>query len=171
MMTPLRKLLPGILRLCLGFVALAPLESAGESLRFRPVRTKNVDEPGRAPYQVSGLFVPSDCSFNGALYSCSLTLPVVPAGKRLVIEHLSMFVAVDGGSPDALRFLATPSGTAFFVQPTFTPRASNANHFFLDRPVLVYQEPGTIPGVLLTLTGLPSTAQLTVHGYLIGATN
>jgi len=168
-MTPLRRLLPGIL--CLGVVGVAPLESAGEALRFRPVRTKNVDEPGRATYQVSGLFVPSDCAFNGSLYSCSLTLPVVPAGKRLVIEHVSMFVALDNGSPDALRFLATPSGTAFFVQPTFTPRASNANHFFLDRSVLVYQEPGTTPSVLLTLTGLPSSAQLTVHGHLIGAAN
>lgn len=125
----------------------------------------------RTPYQVTGSFLPGSCTFNGFLHFCPLSLAAVPEGKRLVIEHVSLFVAQDaGGSPDSLRFLDQFNGTVFFVQPTFTPRVNTPNHSFLDRPVLVYYEAGDTPNILLQLTTALSSAQMTVQGYMIDAT-
>ena len=149
----------------------SPSNDAKKEDKRPPRAVKNVDEAGRAPYQVSTLFLPSACTFNSVLYFCRLDLPAVPAGKRLIVEHLSMFVAVNNGSPDSVRFLNSLGGDAFWVQPTFTPRVGNANHSFLDRSVLVYYEPGDTPQVLLALTAPLSSAEITVHGYLIDATN
>ena len=141
------------------------LESGGSVLN-----TKNVDQPGRSPYQVTSLFSPSSCTFNSVLYFCPLSFPVVPAGKRLIIEHISMFVAESaGGSPDSLRFLNSFNGTAFWVQPTFTPRVGTPDHSFLDRPVLVYYDSGENPNVLLAVTKVLAAAEMSVQGYLIDA--
>jgi hypothetical protein len=138
-----------------------------------PTRSvKNVDEKGRVPYQTTQLIITSTCSFNSILYFCDHTLPAVPAGKRLVVEHITMFAALASGVPDSLRFLNPVSnGTLFWVQPTFTPRAIDSAHSFLDRPVHVYYEPGQSPMIRLQTTGQPVSVEFTVHGYLIDAEN
>ena len=138
----------------------------------RPLPTKNVDEKGRIPYQIEQLLITSTCSSNGILYFCDHSLPAVPAGKRLVIEHVTMFAALATGVPDSFRFMHPVFlGTLFWVQPTFTPRAINGAHFFLDRPVTVYYEGGQEPMVRLQTTGQPISVEFTIHGYLIDAVN
>jgi hypothetical protein len=170
MMAGLRKSITGCFHLWVLALALHLIANQAAA-QPRAALTKNVDEPGRRPYQVEGSIIPSTCSFNSVLYFCRVDFPVVPTGKRLVVEHVSTFVVVDGGSPDSLRFMTPLGGTAFWVQPIFTPRVNIAGHFFLDRPVVVYYEPGDTPQVLLQLTAPPIVAQFTVHGYLIDATN
>jgi hypothetical protein len=170
MMSTLRKLVSGI-----AYVALLALTlhvaSDQASAQIRPAYTKNVDEPGRTPYQTSNIFSPSSCSFNSVLYFCPLPLPTVPAGKRLIIEHVSIFVALNAGVPDSLRLQNSFNNNIFWVQPTFTQRALTPTHFFLDRQVLAYYEPGDTPKLLLAATGSLAAAEATVHGYLIDATN
>jgi hypothetical protein len=139
----------------------------------QPIRqVKNVDEKGRIPYQTEQLISTSTCSFNGVLYFCSHALPVVPAGKRLVVEHVTMFAALSSGDPDSLRFIdPITNGTLSWVQPTFSPRPSLPTHFFLDRPVHVYYEPNQVPSIRFSSTGQPVSIEFTVHGYLIDAVN
>jgi hypothetical protein len=132
--------------------------------------TKNLDEKGRVPYQAAVLVITSACSTNGILYFCDQTLPTVPTGKRLVLEHVSMFVALASGVPDMVRFLDPfTHGTRAYVQPTFTTRSIAASHFLLDRPVHVYYEPDQTPIMRIQTTGQPVSIELTAQGYLIDA--
>lgn len=60
---------------------------------IRATLIKNIDEPGRTPYQA---FVQSarggvNCGVN----YCSFALPVVPANKRLVITNVSYSIPLD----------------------------------------------------------------------------
>jgi hypothetical protein len=139
----------------------------------QPIRqVKNVDEKGRIPYQTTQLIITSTCSFNGILYFCEHVLPTVPASKRLVVEHVSMFAALSSGAPDSLRFINPVSnGTLSWVQPTFSPRATISTHFFLDRPVHVYYEPNQVPSIRFSSSGPPVSIEFSVHGYLIDAEN
>jgi hypothetical protein len=153
-----------------GLVLLASPETT--QAQIRPVYTKNLDEKGRAPYQIEQLFIVSSCTFNGILYFCDHTMPAVPAGKRLVIEHITMFAALAGGVPDSVRFMHPVFfSTVFWIQPTFTTRAISGTHFFLDRPTNVYYEAGQTPILRLQTTGQPQSVEFTIHGYLIDAVN
>jgi hypothetical protein len=97
-------------------------------------------------------------------------LPTVPTGKRLVLEHVSMFVALASGIPDLVRFSDPLTfRTRAYVQPTFTTRSIFPNHFFLDRPVHVYYGPDESPLFRLQMTGQPVSIEVTVQGYLIDA--
>lgn len=151
---------------------MVPLTPAPASAQVRAALTKNVDEPGRMPFQASALFAPSACSFNSVLYFCSVSFPAVPAGKRLIIDYVTHFVALAApGSPDSLRFQDRNNGNLFWVQPTYTPRALTPSHFFLDRPVHVYYEAGDTPKVLMAITQQLAASEITVSGYFIDATN
>ena len=77
-------------------MGLVETQLSGDALaQIRPAYTKNVDEPGRQPYEYYIEFgVSSGCSFNCSNFVSfgSVILfdgPEVPAGKRLVIQHLS----------------------------------------------------------------------------------
>lgn len=95
----------------------------------------------------------------------------MPEGERLVIEHVSSFWELTAGNPDSVRFVDRSGGTAFWVQPTFTTRVNTATHFFRDRSVVIYNEPTTTPTMMLAMTAPPSSIEVTLHGYLIAATN
>lgn len=138
--------------------------------QIRPAYTKNVDEKGRIPYQTEQLIITSTCTFNGFLYFCNHELPAVPAGKRLVIEQVTMFAALASGDPDSFRFIdAVSNGTLAWIQPTFSRRPTIPTHFFLDRPVHVYYEPNQTPSIRFSASGQPLSIEFTVHGYLIDA--
>lgn len=171
MMSRLRRLALGTFGI-VGIGLVLVLHAGSAAAQTRAALTKNVDEPGRTPYQQSQIFSPSACTFNSVLYFCRLAFPSIPNGKRLVLEHASIFVAeTDSGAPDSLRFLNAFNGTALWVQPAFTPRVNTPSHFFLERDVLVYYEGGEIPTVLLAVTAPLAAAEMTVHGYLIDASN
>ena len=55
------------------------------------VPVRNIDEKGRNPYQQSGV---TGCGASGL---CDLAFAQVPAGKRLVIEHVSANVNPNPG--------------------------------------------------------------------------
>jgi hypothetical protein len=83
-----------------------------------------------------------------------------------------MFMALASGSPDSVRFINPVSNsTLYWLQPTFTPRATIATHFFLNQEVLAYYEPSQVPQLRFSSTGQPVSIELTVHGYLIDAVN
>jgi hypothetical protein len=159
--------------LCFGLVGLTMHLSAEPAMaQVRAALTKNVDEPGRMPFTENPLVLTSTCTFNSVLYFCRVNFSAVPAGKRLVVEHISSFIALSAtGSPDSIRFIDRFGGTAEWVQPTFTTRVNTTSHFFLDRPTLVYYEPGDTPQVLVATTVQPTVVEVILHGYFIDAAN
>jgi hypothetical protein len=153
------------------------LSSADAFAQVRPAYTKNVDEPGRIPYDNNVVSVGG--GFGTPLSSVvTSNFPAVPAGKRLVIEHISVYADTFGLANPApsVSFIAfpTPSGNSadgykFVVEPSFFHVDSG---FYLDRPIKVYYEPLSTPRVsMFSFSGLFSYVNVTLHGYLIDAVN
>jgi hypothetical protein len=60
----------------------------------QPLFFVNVGEPGRSPYQYFAVVPVPGCS-GSSRESCRLNTPVVPGGKRLVVEHITGLVQFD----------------------------------------------------------------------------
>jgi len=141
------------------------------------VSAKNVDEPGRIPYQQMVEFSPGGSGCSGAL--CLVPFSAVPAGKRLVIEHMSALLAVaDGGVVRILAFGTggvTNSENTMIIAPTFVNTGFSVfgvTFWAIDRPVKVYYEPGTTPTLkIIVSNNLGIISNASVHGYLIDAAN
>jgi hypothetical protein len=162
----------------LALVALAAVLPAGEALaQVRPAYVKNVDEPGRVPYQqmVEFSIAAPTCPVTSF---CIVSFNAVPAGKRLVVEHLSMLIGVaGGGQPNLLAFgdqFSTNTGNVAIVPPRFTPGVPVSGVVFwsLNEPVRVYYEAGQVPKVKVNAsTNFGFVANASLHGYLIDASN
>lgn len=156
--------------------ALAVLLIAGTATaQVRPAYIKNVDEPGRLPYQQMVSFsegAPDTC--NPLL--CVISFNAVPAGKRLVVEHVTMLAYIRDGQPHFLAFgdtTVTNANNIAIVGGGFTDTGHSSRYFSLDRAVKVYYEAGAIPKLKLLYSGvLGSTrSNASLHGYLIDANN
>jgi hypothetical protein len=144
--------------------------------QIRAALTKNVDEPGRLPYQAEVDF--GGCS--GGNSFCIVAFPPVPAGKRLVVEEVTALAFVrNGGQVNLFAFgdgVITNTGNVAIMQPTFTPlfaADSFSVAWSIDKQIKVYYEPGTTPKVKIQASvGFGALgSNMTLHGYLIDATN
>lgn len=111
------------------------------------VLVRDPDNPARQPVQASG-----DCTvINGA--SCSTVLLGVPAGKRLVIEYVSMTVMLGVAGAMAKFSLNTVNGD-FGVhrfpwsQPTVAPALGGSRTATVSQQVRIYADPGTAVSAL-----------------------
>ncbi len=143
--------------------------------QIRAALVKNVDQPGRTPYQQSVEFDPASGSFTRFYL---VTFPAVPAGKRLVVEHVSAMIGVTaGGQPDFLAFgdfYTLNTNNIALVNPVWTSKSTAVGPYWMaDRDVLVYYEPGVTPKIKIGSSTDFSHANsiLNVHGYLIDSTN
>jgi hypothetical protein len=139
----------------------------------RAALVKNVDEPGRAPYQHTVDFSPGECTTPSF---CIVEFPAVPAGKRLVVENITVYAAVaEGGAPTLLAFgdlFVTNQGNRYVLAPAFTQSMTAFGSTFhaLDRAVRVYYEPGEIPKVKIGASAsFVIISNMSLHGYLIDA--
>src|SRR5262245_45700952 len=57
-----------------------------------PALTSSVDNPGRIPYQIDHFVNKNTDDCSTAQDHCSFLLPDVPAGKRLVVQHVATLV-------------------------------------------------------------------------------
>jgi len=129
---------------------------------------KNVDEPGRNPYQAS---VSTNC---WGTY-CFLSFPAVPAGKRLVIEHVAGWI-VAGTNSSTIVAALRPQGTAGnldanpsdpVVPLKLFDVTQDAQQLGVNTPVHFYAEEGESPKVtIFSDAGLGTTA-FSLTGYLI----
>ncbi len=100
--------------------------------------TVNIDEPGRIPYQAVVL---GKC--NGT--ACSATFNAIPAGHRLVIQHVSAQITTLDPVPDGTRVWV---GLGNKVQFTSFPASPFIPGVFLgsfDQPVEFYVDGGQTP--------------------------
>ena len=84
------------LLLAVGLVG--PWVTNGAMAQVRPALTASVDDPGRTPYKAT---IRQYCYLVDA--ACDFTFPTVPAGKRLVIKHVSGYFS--SRQADATQFL------------------------------------------------------------------
>ena len=150
-----------------GVLAFATVLGAffGEPLlaQVRAALIKNVDEKGRTPYQQ---FSQQFCSTSPV---CTVGLPAVPAGKRLVVEHVNVEVIPEPGSIADLTTLTGATSGGFW---TFAGEKMATNSVAVNAPVLAYFEAGQAPGVNVlwgveTGSGLVNVA---LTGYLVDLT-
>jgi hypothetical protein len=139
--------------------ALAGLAMLASSIQGANAATpvRNIDDPGRIAYESQQTIGAGQNSF---------IFPAVPAGHRLVIQHVSglvdfqsnvSFVFISAGSPKGQGFSA-------FLAPVFT----NATQF--DQLVQLYVDAGDGPKVNLNADQSVSTGILTLTGYLLDCT-
>jgi hypothetical protein len=131
---------------------------------------KNVDEPGRSPYLQKVV-----CNGSGGCTAIPLAPALVPAGKRLVVDHISAFVSTPSfNRPYLSAGSANSSGgddtRLAYVSIDSTVDTPSGSIFILSQPARFYVEAGKQP--FLRVTSSESfLVDGYVSGYLIDATN
>jgi hypothetical protein len=134
----------------------------------KPALVRNVDEPGRSPYQQVLLFNQSTQVCTN--YVCTLWFNPVPAGYRLVVTHVSArFRLADNGS-EAYTTLGYDGNLASdIVLPA--PSFIGYNYYVVSSPVTFYVEPGSSPTLSLSGNRVDASgsysAQASIVGYLV----
>ena len=114
-----------------------------------PVQVRDADNPARQPFhaEVRGGFA------DGASTTGDITITTVPAGKVLVIEHVSVFGAMLPGQKMVRARLiirwSTPGGPLVLRPPlVIRPQGSNADgtrdYFVASEPVRFYAGDGLV---------------------------
>jgi hypothetical protein len=136
--------------------------------QIRAALVKNIDEPGRTPYQSSQF-----CSTPGNTV-CSADLTPVPAGKRLIVQHLSGLVSCQSINANCeLQFnyvLLGTKGQFSFIggDAAYAPMQTSANSLTaINQDVRLYVEPGGVPEYQMIFNSGPVAANVTITGYLV----
>jgi len=165
--------------------ALGGLWSSTSFAQARPAIVKNVDEPGRTPWETrshvlpnaGGCFREIDCyNYSDGAVSAIWDLRAVPAGKRWVVQSATGLLVGGQGRTNYIELGSPRGGVVFdgtkwgFGGP-FQPGASVEGSVVFNAPVFAVFGPGEVPFV--RVVGRPSLAGYTVivfSGYLIDAT-
>jgi hypothetical protein len=145
--------------------ALAHFNAKPLLAQIRAALVRNVDEPGRSPYQSevrNGPLTPN---------TCFLEFAPVPPNKRLVVEHLSAYMGVGGTTSLLLGQFSTPNlvdGPKVF----FSAASVGPFQWATSQQMSVYVEPGGVPRVAFSVTSNISCAVFSgnLSGHLIDLT-
>ena len=154
MKTKLFLLLTPILLSCFALLPIARAAPSPSNVNVvnttaSPVPVRDVDNPARQPFQaeVVGGFA------DGASTTGDVTITTVPAGKLLIIEHVSVFGAMLPGQKMVRARLiirwSTPGGSLVIRPPlVIRPQGSNADgtrdYFVASEPVRFYAGDGLV---------------------------
>lgn len=162
------------------------LTAAAAEAQVRPAAVKNVDEPGRVPYQHVFSAVPgadTGCGLN----FCTKDFPAVPAGKRLVVTDFYGTVSLKpAATVHSLRLRALdrtdpthPALRAVFEVPN-DPDAyydvaltTGLRRYSFGAKVTMYVEATHVPALDFWTGGLLNTewpTEITLVGYLVDVT-
>jgi len=148
--------------------------------QIRAALVKNVDEPGRAPYDEYVEFSMFGCSFGGCTNYANFfgvilfDVPAVPVGKRLIITNVSGSLPSNSATGAHFAFqtsqvISLQLVKSAFFGPFFSQSGVVQN---FDAAVNTSYGPGEQPHVHLLL---PSSNNLigfiNIRGYYIDATN
>jgi len=133
-----------------------------------PTSTVNATDPGRIAYQ-SGT---NTGACTGAL-TCNLAFPTVPAGHRVVIQHIYGAIAFETtpSSPDIVAITCQGCVPVFFPYEFYAPLPSGSAALSLfDQPVLLYADSGESLSIVLSGGTSLLTVSLGVTGYELDCT-
>jgi hypothetical protein len=121
------------------------------------------DQRGRNIYQ-------NTVSCFAATDPCVLQLPAVPAGQRLIVEHVSAIVTMQSGdAPDATELRGGNQNVYQFLPLTPVPgNFGGQSQFVTNQAVLASYNAGEVPEVdTFAPTGHTFTVLADVSGYMI----
>jgi hypothetical protein len=119
-------------------MAAALLLATGSALAQKAALVQNIDDDARVPYQVFQFG--ANCNSPG---DCAIVFPAVPAGRRVVIEHLSCFVSLQSGSLTA----PITVGSQYSNARNFAIASATGPSYVANSSVLLYVEAGDQPRV------------------------
>src|SRR5213083_3739953 len=149
MKTKLFLLLTPILLSCFAFLPIARAAPSPSNVNVvnttaSPVPVRDVDNPARQPFEAQGMGGFAD----GASTTGDITIATVPAGKRLVIEYVSMVGAMPLGERILLAGTKDDGTVDDPVVTVPTESGTNADgtldYFIASQLVRVYMDPGRI---------------------------
>jgi hypothetical protein len=159
------QILPVTLALAAGALCAPPLLA-----QTRAAFVQSVDEPGRNPYQES--LNDLTCR-NGK--TCAFNFATVPAGKRLVLTHISGYVDTGAGTLPS-GFVQSDRGGSAYATLAFTGERGSVGglgtRIFINHNVLAYFGPGESVRGVYTL-GITSSdfmsggAAMMLTGYYV----
>src|SRR5437870_13576858 len=125
MKTKLFLLLTPILLSCFALLPIAQAAPSPTNVNVvnttaSPVPVRDVDNPARQPFQAQAVGGFAD----GASTTGDITIGPVPAGKRLVIEHVSVFGAMLSGQKMVRATIQTADVSTYL---RISPQGSNAD--------------------------------------------
>lgn len=140
--------------------------------QIRAALTQNIDEPGRNPYQESYFSYLNDCA--AASKFCNFNFSVVPAGKRLVITHVSAYVDIQNGQLPNCNIQSNFGGSQYAVA-FFTgvrgPTSTGSTRIFINQDLQMYLGPGETPhafcGLVSTSDTFAGAGNMELSGYFI----
>ena len=129
------------------------------------VAVRNVDEKGRSPYMQ---FQAHPCPGRGNTV-CDVIFPPVPAGKRLVLEHVSSSILFANNGVRIAGLLAPVEIFFFFPVHPSSPTPSKDPIFLVNEFTLAYFEAGQSPIFHLVVNNGADTPLVTstMSGYLV----
>lgn len=140
-----------------------------------PLLFKNVEEPGRVPYQEEqqGFVIPaSDC--NVQVCGLTMTFATVPAGERLVIKNVSATLNMNTGGTFLSAFLSGYLGGLQQIALPSTVQYFNKNvgtdYWVIQQQVDLYVDAGQAPTVAYGMDGTHGTSaqgSATLTGYFV----
>jgi hypothetical protein len=108
----------------------------------QPVAAVRIDEPGRIAYQ-------SQVDKSGSCTSgttCFFEFGSVPAGHRVVIQHVSGIVSFSGAN--AATWVQLNNGSGAPVSTFFTPQVPTVSFSAFDQTVQAYFDPAAFGGLI-----------------------
>lgn len=125
------------------------------------VVTVNADEPGRIPYQAAAF---GHC--NGTV--CHATFQAIPAGHRLVIQHVSGNLTTVNPVPDGTRVLLSLTNKVQFMSFPVSPFIPGVFVGGFDQAVVFYVDGGQTPTLQINIGVLAmDTFNPSMIGYLL----
>jgi hypothetical protein len=147
--------------------ATSPVPTTVVNFAANPALTSSIDDPGRVPYQFIMNFSPCKT------YICLVSSSPVPAGKRLVIQHLSVRGAFSSAATSMEATLGGQGVNGFSGLLSFAPTLITGGFAFVGaQPVLFYIDGGFTFEVSLSATAnfAGDSSVVTVTGYLLDCT-
>ncbi|MDO9315012.1 MAG: hypothetical protein Q7T97_10750 [Burkholderiaceae bacterium] len=152
----------------LAVAAVGALSALPAAAQTRAALVQSVDEPGRNPYQETL----SDLACRGTTV-CSVNFATVPAGKRLVVTHISGYIDTAAGTPPNGFLSSSFGGSAYATVPFTGVRGPNGNlgtRYFINNEVLAYFGVGESPRATMQALGGDTAsggALVMISGYFV----
>jgi len=131
----------------------------------RAAVVKNIDEPGRTPFEDAGI---SNCDAKGL--ACGLDYAPVPANKRLVITYVTGQIVTKGNNQTIQSIHLM---TARFGANTYFPaliqgfdQVTLSRYWAIAQPILAFAEAGSTPEIAVFGTGIYE-ADFKITGHLV----
>ena len=143
----------------------SPVPTTVTNPNTSPVLNSSVDDPGRIPYESQ--LVTSSCGGSG---NCTLTFPTVPAGHRVVVQHITGFDTFFGNNTPTFFYLIASVDNLSAVSSFFPPFQGILGYAF-DQPVLFYVDSGhTVAVIMSTDQVFNGAGFMTLKGYELDCT-